>query len=65
MDPEHIIAEIEQLESIFAAPELDRSAQATSRLPIEGTTKCSRTARGFGCGSGMGFVAEPSPQCFD
>jgi hypothetical protein len=44
---------------------LGHSAQATSLLPIKGTTKCSRIARGFGCGNGMGFAAETSPQCSD
>jgi len=44
---------------------LGHSAQATSLLPIAGTTKCSHIARGFSFGSGMGSVAEPSPQCFD
>jgi hypothetical protein len=39
-----------------------RSAQATSLLPIEGTTKCSRIARGFGCGSSSGFAAEVKPK---
>ena len=39
-------------------PTLDHSAQATSLLPIEGTTKCSRTARGSGFGSGMASVAD-------
>src|SRR5580692_12404396 len=34
------------------------SAQATSRLRIEGTTKCSRIARGFGCGRILGSAAE-------
>jgi hypothetical protein len=38
------------------------SAQATSLLPIEGTTKCSRIARGFGCGSSSGFAAEVRPK---
>ena len=42
----------------------DRSAQATSRLPIEGMMRRSRTARGFGFCSGTEFVAEPSSQCF-
>jgi len=37
---------------------LGHSAQATSLLPIEGTTKCSRTALGFGSGSVMGFAAD-------
>jgi hypothetical protein len=37
---------------------LGHSAQATSLLPIEGTTKCSRIARGFAFGSVMGFAVE-------
>jgi hypothetical protein len=37
---------------------LDRSAQATSLLLIDGTTKCLRTVLGFGCGSGMASVAD-------
>ena len=41
---------------------LGHSAQATSLLPIEGTTKCSRIARGFGCGSSTGFAAEVKPK---
>src|ERR1035438_6038024 len=44
---------------------LGHSAQATSLLPIAGTTKCSRIARGFSFGNGMGSVAEPSPQYSD
>ena len=36
--------------------------QATSRLPTEGTMKCSRIAHGFGCGSTSGFVAEVKPK---
>src|ERR1700693_6154109 len=44
---------------------LGHSAQATSLLPIEGTTKCSRKALGFGFGSGMGSVVEPSPQSYN
>jgi hypothetical protein len=36
--------------------------QAPSLLPIEGTTKCSRIARGFGCGSISGFAAEVRPK---
>ena len=35
----------------------DRRARATSLLPIEGTTKCSRIALGFAFGSGMASVA--------
>jgi hypothetical protein len=38
------------------------SAQATSLPPIEGTTKCSRIARGFGCGSSSEFAAEVKPK---
>jgi hypothetical protein len=34
----------------------------TSLLPIEGTTKCSRIAHGFGFGSGSGFAAEVNPR---
>jgi hypothetical protein len=41
---------------------LDHSAQATSLLRIEGMTKCSRKARGFGCGSSSEFVAEANPK---
>jgi hypothetical protein len=41
---------------------LDRSAQATSLLPIAGTTKCSRIARGFAFGSSMAFAAEAKPK---
>ena len=38
------------------------SAQATFMRPIAGMTKCSRIARGFGCGSGTGFAAEMKPK---
>ena len=38
----------------------DRCKQATSLLRIEGTTRCSQPALGFGCGSGMACVAELS-----
>jgi len=41
---------------------LDHSAQATSPLQIEGTTRCSRTALGSGCGSILASVAEPNPR---
>jgi hypothetical protein len=41
---------------------LGHSAQATSLPPIEGTTKCSLTARGFGCGSSSGFAVEVKPK---
>src|SRR5580658_10457578 len=41
---------------------LGPSAQATSLLPIEGTMKCSRTARGSEFGNGMASAAEASPQ---
>src|ERR1700756_4524025 len=39
---------------------LDHSAQATSLLPIGGTTSCSRIARGSGCGSILAYVADLS-----
>jgi hypothetical protein len=39
----------------------DHSAQETSPLRIEDTTKCSRIARGFGSGSISGFAAELKP----
>jgi hypothetical protein len=41
---------------------LGHSAQATSLLPIKGTTKCSRIARGFGYGSSSEFAAEVKPK---
>ena len=44
---------------------LDHSAQATSRLPIGCMMKRSPTAHGFGSGSPMASVAEPSLQCSD
>src|SRR5437588_9665320 len=40
---------------------LGHSAQATSLLPIEGTTRCSRIAHGFEFGSGMASAADQSP----
>jgi len=39
MDIERIIDEIEQIEEMFEAPTRGHSAQATSLLPIEGTTR--------------------------
>ena len=41
---------------------LDHSAQATSPLPIDGTTKCSRIARGSASGNSTEFVAEVTPK---
>src|ERR1051326_2189682 len=38
------------------------SVQVTFLLPIAGTTRCSPTALGFGSGSILASVAEPSPQ---
>ena len=38
---------------------LGHSAQATSLLPIEGTMKCSRRARGSVFGNSSGFAAAP------
>jgi len=40
---------------------LDHSAQAISRLRIEGTMKCWPTALGFGCGSILASAADPNP----
>jgi hypothetical protein len=44
---------------------LDHSTQARSLLPIDGTTKCSHIARGFGFGNDMASVADTNPQCSD
>ena len=44
---------------------LDHSAQATSRLRIEGTMRCSLIVLGSGCGSISAFAAEPSRQYFE
>ena len=44
---------------------LGHSAQAIWRPRIGGTTKCSRTARGFIFGSGLASVVELSLQYFD
>ena len=41
---------------------LGHSAQATPRLRIDGMTKCSRIALGFGFGNILGFVAEVKPK---
>jgi len=46
-------------------PIFGHSAQATSLLPIAGTTKNLHTARGFSFGNAMGSVVETSPRCFD
>src|SRR5437899_12796914 len=62
MDVERIIDDIEQLQEMFEAPDIRHSAQATSRLLIESTMKCSRTALGSGCGSSTGFAAEVKPK---
>ncbi len=61
MDVERIIDEIEQLQEMFEAPDISHSAQATSLLPIEGTTKCSRRALGSGCGSILVSAADLNP----
>jgi hypothetical protein len=65
MDVERIIDEIEQIQEMFEAPDIRPLSASDISLPIEGTMKCWRTARGFGCGSGMGFAAEPNPRCSD
>jgi hypothetical protein len=57
MDVERIIDDIEQLQEMFEAPDIRPPAQATSLLPIEGMTKCSRPARGFAFGSSTAFAA--------
>ena len=44
---------------------LGHSAQATSLLPIEGMTKCSRIALGSGFGNVMASAAEPNPRYCD
>src|ERR1700691_6798471 len=41
---------------------LGHSAQVTFWPRIGGTTKSKPAVRGFGCGSGMASVAEPSPR---
>ena len=58
MDVEWVIDEIEQLEGYSKRRIQALSAQAISLLRIEGTMRCWRTARGFGCGSIMASVAE-------
>jgi hypothetical protein len=65
MDVERTIDDIEQLQEMFEAPDIRPLSASASRLRIDGTTKPSRIARGFGCGRGMASVAEPSLQCFD
>ncbi len=54
MDVERIIDEIEQLQEMFEAPDIRPLSASASRLRIESTTKCSRIARGLGCGSCYG-----------
>jgi len=55
MDVERIIDDIEQLQEMFEAPD----------IRIEGTTKCSHTARGSGFGRATASVADTNPQCSD
>jgi hypothetical protein len=65
MDAEQTISEIECLEGIYAAPDtrpLSPSDLAAANRRHDQTLAHSR---GFGFGSGMASVAEPSPQCFD
>jgi hypothetical protein len=59
MDAEQRIAEIERLERIFAVPDTRPLSASDLTAANRGTTKCSRTARGLGFGSGMASVAEP------
>jgi hypothetical protein len=61
MDVERIIDEIEQLQEI-SKRRIGHSARATSLRRIDGTTKCSRIALGFGFGSSTGFAAEVNPK---
>jgi hypothetical protein len=66
MDTERTIAEIERLERIFAVPDTrPLSASDLAAANRRGMMTSKPVARGFGCGSGMASVAEPSPQCFD
>jgi hypothetical protein len=58
MDVERIIDEIEQLREMFEAPDIRPLSASDIAAAIEGTTKCSRTALGFGCGSDMASVAD-------
>jgi hypothetical protein len=65
MDAEQILAEIDLLECIFAVP--DTRPLSTSDLAAANRRhdEMTRIARGFGFGSGMASVAEPSPQYSD
>jgi|HubBroStandDraft_6_1064221.scaffolds.fasta_scaffold3332049_2 hypothetical protein len=58
MDAEQTIAEIETLERMFVVPDTRPLSANDLALRIGGTTKCSGTARGFGCGSISEFAAE-------
>jgi hypothetical protein len=60
MDVERIIDDIEQLQEMFEAPDIRPLRQATFLLRIEGTTKRSRIARGFGFGVTIASVADLS-----
>jgi hypothetical protein len=62
MDVERIIDEIEQLQEMFEAPDIRPLSASDISAANRGTTKCSRIARGFSFGNGMGSAAEPSPQ---
>jgi hypothetical protein len=63
MDVERIIDEIEQLQEMFEAPDIRPLSASDIAAAIEGTTKCSRTARCLGFGSDMASVAERSLLC--
>jgi hypothetical protein len=58
MEVERIIDEIEQIQEMFEAPDIRPLSAATSPLPIEGMTRCSRIARGFGYGSILASAAD-------
>ena len=62
MDVERIIDDIQQLRKCSRHRISGHSAQATSLLPIEGTTKCSRIAHGFSFGSVTACAAEVKPK---
>jgi hypothetical protein len=65
MDVERIIDDIEQLQEMFEAPDIRPLSASDISAEIEGTTKCSPIALGFGCGSILASVADTNPLCSD
>ena len=61
MDVERIIDDIEQLQKMFEAPDIRPLSASDISAEIEGTTKCSPIALGFGCGSILACAAVPNP----